>query len=132
MILAAESNGRLVLGRELASQADIPPNYLSKLMLTLAAAGVVEAVRGNNGGYRLRRAAATVRLIDVVKLFDRQVEPNACFLGMREQCSERTPCPAHDAWRNVKAELLEFLEQKTLADICATPNNARQMTGGSA
>ena len=132
MLLAVESNGRLVPGKELAHKADIPANYLSKLMLTLAGAGVVEAMRGSNGGYRLRRPAATIPLIEVVRLFDRQIEPNACFLGMHALCSDQTPCPAHDAWRNVKTEMLKFLEEKTLADISATPSGARQLTGGRA
>jgi Rrf2 family protein len=125
LILAAKGGARLVLGRDISKRAGIPANYLSKLMLTLAAAEVVEAVRGSNGGYRLRRPAAEIALIDIVRLFDRQLEPNACFLGLRQPCSDLTPCPAHEAWKGVKTELIQFLEGRTLADISEAPGQVQ-------
>lgn len=121
LVLAAESNGRLVPGRDMARLALIPTNYLSKIMLTIAAAGFVEATRGSNGGYRLSRPANQIRLIDVVGIFDRQVAPNACFLGVRPECSDCDPCTAHMAWKSVKAELVHFLEGTTLDKISGVP-----------
>lgn len=53
LILTEESSEGLVLGCDIAVRASIPANYLSKVMLTLAGAGLVEASRGSNGGYRL-------------------------------------------------------------------------------
>lgn len=117
LVLATEPAERLVLGKDMARLAQIPSNYLSKIMLTLAGAGIVEAARGSNGGYRLRRPADQVRLIEVVSLFDRQITPTSCFLGVRSECSDCDPCTAHMAWKSVKAELSRFLEGTTLDKI---------------
>ena len=38
-----------MLGRELAEKAEIPANYLSKLLLTLRNAGLLSTARGSGG-----------------------------------------------------------------------------------
>ena len=62
--LAWESVGTYVLGRELAGRSRIPGNYRQKILLSLRNAGLVEAVRGHGGGYRLARNAESIRLIE--------------------------------------------------------------------
>ncbi len=117
LILAERSNGTLVLGRDIAQRALIPANYLSKVMLTLAGAGIVEGSRGSNGGYRLVIPAHDLKLLSVVRLFDRQFAPKACVLGLKKECSDAAPCPAHVAWQDAKAGLMKFLEETSLDDI---------------
>jgi Rrf2 family protein len=106
-----------MLGREIATQAGIPANYLSKILWTLGNAGIIDATRGNGGGYRLKRAAAEIRLFEVVELFDRDRVSLACFLGGGRDCDCKNPCTAHEAWRVVRTAYLDFLHTKTVADI---------------
>jgi len=115
--LARLPEGESILGRELAAQADIPANYLSKILWTLGNAGIIDATRGNGGGYRLRRGAAEIRLFEVVELFDRDRVRLACFLGGGRDCDCENPCTAHEAWREVRTTYLDFLHTKTVADI---------------
>jgi len=106
-----------MLGRELAEQADIPANYLSKILWTLGNAGIIDATRGSGGGYRLRRNAAEVHLFEVVELFDRDRTRVACLLGGGKDCDPDHPCTAHDAWLSVRTAYLDFLNTTTVADI---------------
>ena len=106
-----------MLGREIAEQAAIPANYLSKILWTLGNAGIIDATRGNRGGYRLKRSAAEVLLFEVVELFDRDRAQPACLLGGGKECDSDNPCTAHDAWRGVRTAYLNFLHTTTLADI---------------
>jgi Rrf2 family iron-sulfur cluster assembly transcriptional regulator len=115
--LAQLPEGSSMLGRELAEQADIPANYLSKILWTLGIAGIINATRGNGGGYRLKRNAAEVRLFEIVELFDRDSARMACLLGGGKECDPGDPCTAHDAWRGVRTAYLDFLNTTTLADI---------------
>ena len=114
-----------ILGRDLARQAAIPANYLAKILLTLRNAGIVETTRGQGGGYRLGKPASQIRLIDVVELFEGLAGRRGCLLGERHDCSDATPCAAHDSWKLVKQAYLDFLESKTVADI-STPAAAVQ------
>jgi Rrf2 family transcriptional regulator, iron-sulfur cluster assembly transcription factor len=114
--LAVMPNGDAVLGRDLARHADIPANYLSKILLTLRNAGILTTARGTGGGYRLRKPAEAIRLIEVVELFDGARAKPACLLGGKD-CSDENPCSAHEVWRAVRADYVAFLESTTLAAI---------------
>jgi Rrf2 family protein len=125
--LARLPEGASILGRELAEQARIPANYLSKILWTLGTAGIIDATRGNRGGYRLKRGAADIHLFEVVELFDRDRVRLACFLGGGRNCDCENPCTAHEAWREVRTAYLDFLHTKTVADISQleSPNAAQ-------
>jgi Rrf2 family protein len=104
------------LGRDLARTAQIPANYLSKILLTLRNAGILTTARGTGGGYRLRKSPETIRLLDIVELFDGARAKPACLLGGKS-CSDEDPCPAHESWRDIRAAYVEFLESTTLASV---------------
>jgi len=55
--LARAPAGASILGRELAQRTCIPLHYLSKIMLVLRNAGLVDTTRGLGGGYRLSKPA---------------------------------------------------------------------------
>ena len=111
------------LGRDLAHSAEIPANYLSKVLLTLRNAGLVDTMRGS-GGDRLRRPANEVYLIDVVELFEEisRTKPR-CFLGRTRACSDTAPCTAHSRWRDLQAAYLGFLVSTPLAAIAGKPDD---------
>ena len=115
--MASLDDGESILGRDLAQVAGIPANYLSKLLLVLGNAGIIDATRGSGGGYRLRRKATDLRLREVVDLFDHQKPERRCLLGGTKDCSEGDECDAHEEWHRVRASYVEFLGKTTLAQI---------------
>jgi Rrf2 family protein len=115
--LAALPEGTALLGKELSKRADVPPNYLSKILWTLGGEGLIDATRGVRGGYRLSRRPQDIRLIDVVTLFDRPRAKQDCFLHDDRRCSDSEPCTAHEAWALVGETNRRFLETTTIADI---------------
>jgi Rrf2 family protein len=90
---------------------------LSKILWTLGNAGIIDATRGNGGGYRLKRGAAEEHLFEVVELFDRDRVRVACLLGGWKDCDCDNPCAAYAAWRELRTAYLDFLHTKTVADI---------------
>jgi len=120
----ARQSGEAVLGRDLAESVEIPANYLSKVLLTLRNAGLVDTTRGSGGGYRLSRPANDIHLIDVVELFEEvsRTKPS-CFLGRTRPCSETKPCTAHATWKGVQAAYLGFLISTSLSAIAGNPGD---------
>ena len=90
---------------------------LSKILLELKKGGLVQAVRGTGGGYRLGRDAGDIRLIEVVELIDGEATRPGCLLSGGNACSDIEPCLAHDRWAAVKEAYVGFLETTTLEDI---------------
>jgi Rrf2 family protein len=126
----ARQSGELVLGRDLAQSMEIPANYLSKVLLALRNAGLVEASRGSGGGYRLHKPANEIQLIDVVQLFEEVSTTHAsCFLGRTRACSEATPCTAHFQWRGVLAVYLGFLKSTSLSAIAGISSDPLKSSG---
>ncbi len=123
-VLAGLPDGASLLGRELAKRADIPANYLSKILWILGGAGFIGATRGSGGGYRLQRPAREIRLADIVTLFEHNRSGQCCFLDDHRKCSIVEPCSAHLAWRKLDSDMTHFLETTTLADIAGQRNRA--------
>ena len=122
--LARQTEGA-VLGRDLAQSVEIPANYLSKVLLVLRNAGLVDTTRGSGGGYRLRRPANEIRLIDVVELFEEISPPKpSCFLGRTRACSNTEPCTAHSTWKGLQASYLGFLVSTPLSAIAGSPGDS--------
>lgn len=128
--LAQQPSGAALLGRDLAHAVDIPANYLSKILLTLRNAGLVATSRGSGGGYRLRKPAGEIFLIDVVELFDEISRSTpSCFLRHTRPCSSKTPCTAHAAWSDLQAAYLGFLVSTPLSVIANLDPQSPVYTG---
>jgi Rrf2 family protein len=106
-----------MLGKDLAVVAEIPPNYLAKILLSLKNAGLLGTARGSRGGYWLVRPPESITLIEIVHLFDQMQTPQPCVVGERDQCEEGSPCLAHERWRKIRKEYMDFLEVTTIADL---------------
>ena len=127
--LARLPEGSTILGRDLARRADVPPQYLSKILLVLRNAGFVEATRGHGGGYRLRVAPEEIRLVDVVELFEGVNSVPGCLLGEKHECSDQEACPAHAMWKEVRAAYVRMLENNTIADLAVSREAGRGKRG---
>jgi Rrf2 family iron-sulfur cluster assembly transcriptional regulator len=106
-----------VLGRDLAVRSGVPANYLAKILLTLNHAGFVSAARGSGGGYQLNRAASDIHLVEIVDVFDTNGAHPRCLLDMNMECSDTTPCTAHERWKSVRRAYIAFLHETSLKDI---------------
>ena len=102
-----------------AEQLGAPHNYLSKTLHQLGTLGVLRAVRGAQGGYRLARSPESIRLADIVEPFLPPMD-HQCIMG-RTRCGDESACGAHWRWKAVKETTRSFFEQVTLADVLATP-----------
>jgi len=108
-----------MLGKELAEIAEIPPNYLAKILLSLKNAGMLGTARGSRGGYWLVREPGSIHLIEIVQLFDQSTSPQPCILGQLDRCSEDKPCSAHQRWHEIRKAYTEFLQATTIADLAS-------------
>ena len=115
--LAREPQGGWVLGRHLAREANVPSQYLPKIMLMLRHAGWVAAARGTKGGYRLLHPAAELSLRAVVEVFEGPVDRPDCLLGVNAECSDARPCSAHAPWKALREAYVQFLTQTTIEDL---------------
>ncbi len=122
-VLGALPSGRTMSGARLAEFHGVPAPYLAKQLQKLSEEGIVDAVAGRSGGYRLGRPASEITLLDVVLALEgpepafrcteiRQQGPTAVDVAryVRPCGIAKAMWRAEDAWR---AEL----KAVTIADI---------------
>jgi Rrf2 family protein len=127
--LAVLPSGEALLARDLAIDAGIPRNYLSKVLLALRNAGILDSTRGAGGGYRLRKPANEVFLMDVIEVFEGRKTKPICLLNSRD-CNDKTPCSAHKSWRELNMAYSGFMLSTSIASLAGLETPRR--TNGDA
>ncbi len=111
----AGAEGKLSASR-LAERVGAPEPALAKVLQRLSQQGLVTGRPGPGGGYTLARPAARITLYELVVLFEGPNFGRACIFGL-PRCSDDTPCPLHEGWKQILARLMGLLEQQTVAAL---------------
>ncbi|MBD2550032.1 Rrf2 family transcriptional regulator [Microcystis elabens FACHB-917] len=108
----------------MAEAQDLPGPMLEQLMLKLRRAGLVEARRGRQGGYRLRRPPAEVPLAAILAAVE---APAGSLIALAP--AQEDPSPSDRVTRVLNRRLLKALEreldQLTLEDLLYDLRSAR-------
>ncbi len=114
---AREDLLRPVSAAEIAANEDLPQYYLAKVMQDLVRARILKSTRGRGGGFVLAASPEATKVIKVLRAVeDMEAFEHDCILGL-STCSDTAPCPMHDMWGPVRADLLETLRSMTVADL---------------
>ena len=100
--------------RAIAARQDIPAPYLEKLLIEMRRAGLIQSIRGVQGGYKLARQPAQISLGEILAAVGETIEP----------LSRHNPEPgqAEDwvtftLWQRLHQKMQEALYSITLADL---------------
>lgn len=113
--LAEQSASAPVQGRTIAEALDARPDTLLKLLQQLVKGGVLESVRGPNGGFSLRKKPGDISLLSLVEIIDGPLEsrnsPSSGASSLKvkhglDQAHEQVAAFAHD-----------LLASRTIADL---------------
>jgi Rrf2 family protein len=107
-----------VKAERLATEQEIPLNFLENILHQLKASGIVTSHRGPEGGFRLGKPADEVSVADIIRAVE---GPLASVRGTRpEQITYPGNAAAlQEVWIAVRANLRAVLEEVTLADIAS-------------
>ena len=72
--LALLNSSELASLSDISRRQDISLPYLEQLFVKLRRYGLVDSVRGPNGGYRLARPATEIRIVDILKALDETMD----------------------------------------------------------
>ncbi len=115
-LAALPEDGTYSLAKDLASRLELPGPYLAKILQGLVAAGILESVRGPKGGFRLLRPSHRITVGEVVTALEGPEALEGCIMGF-PTCGGDHPCPLHDAWAAVKAQVTTSMTEATIRDL---------------
>lgn len=116
--IATEQAGGPVAVADIVDRQKIPHSFLDQLFRKLKAAGLVKAQRGVSGGYRLGLPADAIRIADIVRAVDEQIQSTACKPGQGVGCLVHgVRCLTHDLWDELDRQIESFMGSVTLEDV---------------
>ncbi|MBR7634769.1 RrF2 family transcriptional regulator [Janthinobacterium lividum] len=121
---------RLVTIQDIADLHAISKNHLMKVVHQLGLSGIVETVRGRNGGLRLARDPAEINIGTVVRETESDFFMAECFNKENNTCPLTPDCLLKAKLGQATAAFLAVLDTVTLASILeATPGAPAPMAG---
>ncbi|MFN3825225.1 MAG: Rrf2 family transcriptional regulator [Pseudorhodobacter sp.] len=116
--LALATTDDLVSLAEISRRQDISLPYLEQLFVKLRRAGLVEAVRGPGGGYRLARTPEEIRISEVMEAVEETVNALHSGAGASGGVSgTRAQSLSNRLWEGLSAHVYVFLHQTKLSDV---------------
>ena len=117
--LTLHQRGEPVILADISQGQGISLSYLEQLFARLRRARLVRGVRGPGGGYRLARPADTITVADIIVA----VDDNACATDARPDGTANSErCLTHDLWSELSAQIYDFLDEISLAELAAEPS----------
>ncbi|MED1202266.1 Rrf2 family transcriptional regulator [Heyndrickxia acidicola] len=125
--LAAQEPSKLSNIKEIAETYGISKNHLMKVTHELGKMGVVETIRGRNGGIKLALAPKEINVGAIVRKTEDDFRLVECFDGNAESCLITPVCGLRHALNKALMAYLNVLDQYTLADLIKNPIAYREL-----
>jgi Rrf2 family transcriptional regulator, iron-sulfur cluster assembly transcription factor len=109
-------NGEYLSIGEISKEMDLSFHFLTKIFRELTSHGILHSYRGPSGGVALTKPADEIMLVDVVLALEGKEYFDNCLLGFPD-CGISQPCPVHDFWKGVKADIQAHLCNTSLAQL---------------
>ncbi|MCR5717089.1 MAG: Rrf2 family transcriptional regulator [Lachnospiraceae bacterium] len=105
--------------KDIAERQGISMKYLESIVAMLNKAGLVDSLRGKNGGYRLNRPTSQYPIGEVIKLTEGPLAPVACLSEGTDhvKCAKASECMTLPMWLNLDLLIDQYLSHVTLADL---------------
>ena len=104
----------------IAARQEISLHYLEQLMAKLKKAGLVESVRGVNGGYRLSKPAEEISVGDVLRALEGDLIPVECA-GIDEtgenHCNGSGTCVSKSVWKRINDSINETVDSILIGEL---------------
>ena len=118
--LALAGDGASLTIPEISHAEGLSAPYAAKMMRALREGGLVEAERGQAGGYRLTRAAEDISVADALAVLGGQFYGGRfCekYAGNEDECLHTVNCSIRSLWRAVQKAVDQVLTGTTLRDL---------------
>lgn len=98
----------------MAESTGISEKYLEQLIATLKRAGLVEATRGANGGYRLSRSPEQINVGEILRELEDGLVIVDCLSG---ECDSKCKCSTYNVWNKLYKAINSCLDEMSLDSL---------------
>jgi Rrf2 family protein len=103
----------------------IPMAYAYKILKKLENAGLIQGLRGRNGGYQILKSVEAMSLYDIVTAVDESLFIFEC-LSDHKHCplhQQDNPCAVHLEFERLQNILVAEMQAKTMCEVLQNQKN---------
>ncbi|MCC3407783.1 MAG: Rrf2 family transcriptional regulator [Microcoleus sp. PH2017_10_PVI_O_A] len=100
--------------KSIANRQELPAPYLEKLLIEMRRAGLVQSVRGSQGGYQLAREPAQISLGQILEAVGETIEP---LPRHSPDAAQPEDWVTFSLWNRLHKKLAEALYSISLEDL---------------
>jgi Rrf2 family nitric oxide-sensitive transcriptional repressor len=111
--------------KQISESTHVPMPYLSKVLQSMARAGLIHSQRGLHGGFTLLRRPENLTVFEVVQAVDPLPRIRACPLGLASHGVNL--CPLHRRVDDAMALVEKAFRDSTIADVIGEPTSSKPL-----
>jgi Rrf2 family protein len=102
---------------EVAQKQRLSDTYLEQLIAFLRKAGLVNSVRGAQGGYELSRPPEEITVGEIIRTLEGPLAPSECVAGDEPDCANADYCVTRLIWEKIMDSINNVIDSITLKDM---------------
>ena len=106
--------------RAIAQSNLLPDQYLEQLLGCLRKAGLVNTVRGAQGGYELAKPAGEITVGHIIDAMEGPLQLSECAIESEPTCPNSDICPTRRVWEYLTDSINSLLYSISLQDMLET------------
>lgn len=115
--LSEHNNGEYVPLTDVAKRQEISEKYLEAIVAMLVKNGLLTALRGKGGGYKLIKKPEEYSVASILKVTEGSFAPVACLEQQPNQCERVSQCKTLKMWEGLQKLLIDYFENITIQDL---------------
>lgn len=109
-----------------AQKQELSEPYLEQLLGLLRKGGLIDSVRGAQGGYILAKSPNEIQIGEIIRILEGPILPVDCVNDEKNiNCSRFYECAARHVWEKVKVSIIDVLDSMTLGNILREMQSVR-------
>lgn len=110
-------HGETATIQQVSERFAVSKNHMVKISHQLTKSGLIESIRGRNGGVRLSRAPESISVEQALRATEDNFELVECFKASQNHCVIAGECRLSGVLNTALAAFFEVLREVSLADL---------------
>ncbi len=103
--------------KDIAKNQELSETYLEQLIAPLRKAGLVNSIRGAQGGYELSKKPEDITVGEIIRLLEGPLAPSDCVVDGEPECTKAEYCVTRTIWERIMGSINNVIDSITLRDM---------------
>jgi len=122
LLYMAHDTETMFTAAQLIGKLKIPGPFLRRLLQDLGKHGILQSYKGKNGGFSLKIAPEKIRVLDVMRIFQGNVEITNCMFK-KSLCPDKRRCPLRVKVNAIEKKVIADFSSITIASLSRKPSS---------